>query len=144
MTSVPRVRYSGGVRLFRRYFTPAEANSLLPELRARLGAAAEAARAIRELLGERMPNLDDEDKERVERWRSIASKNIDHIREAGVEVKGLETGLLDFPALRNGEQVFLCWQVGEESLEWWHPISSGFPGRRRVSDDPSARWQWCN
>ncbi|HEY0415683.1 MAG TPA: DUF2203 domain-containing protein [Gaiellaceae bacterium] len=50
----------------------------------------------------------------------------------GVVVKDLDTGLLDFPALRGDEEVELCWQVGEERVEHWHPLEAGFRGRRPI------------
>jgi Uncharacterized conserved protein (DUF2203) len=54
------------------------------------------------------------------------------LAELGVEVKDVSTGLLDFPAVRHGEEVLLCWRVGEESVAWWHDRASGFAGRREI------------
>ena len=53
----------------------------------------------------------------------------------GVQVKDPETGLLDFPARRGGEDVLLCWRVGEDAVEWWHGLEDGFAGRRRIDWD---------
>jgi hypothetical protein len=50
----------------------------------------------------------------------------------GVQVKDPDSGLLDFPAVRDGEPVLLCWQVGEPAVEWWHGPEDGFAGRREV------------
>jgi hypothetical protein len=50
-------------------------------------------------------------------------------------VKDPETGLLDFPALRGGEEVLLCWRAGEDAVEWWHGRDEGFAGRRRIDWD---------
>jgi hypothetical protein len=50
----------------------------------------------------------------------------------GVQVKDADSGLLDFPAVRDGEPVLLCWQVGEPAVEWWHGPEDGFAGRREV------------
>jgi hypothetical protein len=48
----------------------------------------------------------------------------------GVQLKDLERGLVDFPSLRDGRVVLLCWQVGEgDELEWWHDVDAGFAGR---------------
>jgi hypothetical protein len=48
----------------------------------------------------------------------------------GVQLKDLERGLIDFPSLRDGRVVLLCWQVGEgDELEWWHDVDAGFAGR---------------
>ncbi len=48
----------------------------------------------------------------------------------GVQLKDLERGLVDFPSLRDGRVVLLCWQIGEgDELEWWHDVDAGFAGR---------------
>jgi hypothetical protein len=54
------------------------------------------------------------------------------LRRLGVEVKDLESGLLDFPSLREGEEVLLCWRLGEPAVAWWHRREEGFAGRRRI------------
>jgi hypothetical protein len=52
------------------------------------------------------------------------------IESLGVQLKDLERGLIDFPSLRDGRVVLLCWQLGEgDELEWWHDMESGFSGR---------------
>jgi hypothetical protein len=55
---------------------------------------------------------------------------VEHIQEAGVLVKDLDRGLLDFPAEREGRIVFLCWQYGEPTIDYWHDIDAGFVGRQ--------------
>jgi hypothetical protein len=60
---------------------------------------------------------------------------VDEIGEHGAEVKDLDTGLIDFPALRGGETVLLCWQLGEEEIGWWHTVEDGFAGRRPLPLD---------
>lgn len=48
----------------------------------------------------------------------------------GVQLKDFERGLIDFPSLRDGKVVLLCWQLGEgDELEWWHDVDAGFAGR---------------
>lgn len=47
----------------------------------------------------------------------------------GVEVKDFDRWLIDFPHLRDGKVVYLCWQRGEDRIEWWHEIETGFAGR---------------
>lgn len=51
---------------------------------------------------------------------------------AGIEIKSLEDGLVDFPATVEGVAAYWCWRVGEPDIEWWHPRDSGFAGRRPV------------
>ena len=60
---------------------------------------------------------------------------VDEIASHGAEVKDLDTGLIDFPALRRGETVLLCWQLGEDEIEWWHTVDDGFAGRRPLPLD---------
>ncbi|HEX8722972.1 MAG TPA: DUF2203 domain-containing protein [Pyrinomonadaceae bacterium] len=49
----------------------------------------------------------------------------------GVQLKDFERGLVDFPAMRDGRVVLLCWQLGEgDELEWWHDLEAGFAGRQ--------------
>ena len=53
----------------------------------------------------------------------------------GVQIKDVESGLLDFPARRDGADVLLCWRVGEDTVAWWHAPDDGFAGRRPVDWD---------
>ena len=54
------------------------------------------------------------------------------IQATGALVKDLDTGLLDFPALREEREVYLCWQYGEERIAFWHEVEAGFAGRRPI------------
>jgi hypothetical protein len=56
------------------------------------------------------------------------------IDELGVTLREIETGLIDFPALVTGRQVWLCWRLGEGDIEWWHELAEGFGGRRALVD----------
>jgi hypothetical protein len=60
---------------------------------------------------------------------------VDEISEHGAQVKDLDVGLVDFPALRQGETVLLCWQLGEDEIRYWHPAEDGFGGRRPLPLD---------
>ncbi len=60
---------------------------------------------------------------------------VDRLEELGVRIKDLDAGLLDFPALRDGVEVELCWRVGEESVRHWHGIGEGFAGRKPIDWD---------
>lgn len=53
--------------------------------------------------------------------------------ELGIQLKDHSRGLIDFPSMRNGQIVLLCWQLGEgDEIEWWHDMESGFAGRQRI------------
>ena len=62
----------------------------------------------------------------------LSEDDLDAIIGAGVEVKSVEEGLLDFPTTIEGVPAYWCWRVGEAAIEWWHPRDSGFAGRRRI------------
>jgi len=52
--------------------------------------------------------------------------------DAGVQVKDLDSGLLDFPARHEGREILLCWRVGEDRVAYWHGIDEGFAGRKPI------------
>ncbi len=55
------------------------------------------------------------------------------LTERGIQIKDIGKGLIDFPHLRDdGEEVYLCWKLGEETIGFWHPIQDGFTGRQPV------------
>jgi hypothetical protein len=55
---------------------------------------------------------------------------VEQLTEAGVVVRYPDSGLIDFPSMRDGEPVFLCWQLGEDDVAWWHGPDEGFAGRK--------------
>jgi len=58
---------------------------------------------------------------------------ISELEALGVQLKDFERGLVDFPSLREGRVVLLCWQLGEgDELEWWHDVDAGFAGRTHL------------
>jgi len=60
---------------------------------------------------------------------------VSRIEASGARVKNARTGLLDFPARRDGRQVFLCWWIGEPSIGFWHEPGAGLEDRRPVDED---------
>jgi hypothetical protein len=68
----------------------------------------------------------------IEQVTAALEAVIDQLLEAGVQVKDIDEGLLDFPSLRDGEEVLLCWRVGEGEIEYWHGTDEGFAGRKPV------------
>jgi hypothetical protein len=58
------------------------------------------------------------------------TKEMSELEDLGVQLKDFDRGLVDFPSLRDGRVVLLCWQLGEgDELEWWHDMEAGFGGR---------------
>ena len=60
---------------------------------------------------------------------------INRIQETGVLVKDLDIGLVDFPSLLEGEEIYLCWKLGEDHIAFWHGVDEGYTGRKPI-DDP--------
>jgi hypothetical protein len=59
------------------------------------------------------------------------ARRVEEIEALGVQIKDYARGLIDFPSLRDGRVVLLCWHLGEgESIEWWHDVDAGFAGRQ--------------
>ena len=56
------------------------------------------------------------------------------IQDTGVLIKDINIGLLDFPALRDGREVYLCWQYGEGDIAFWHEVEAGFAGRQPIDE----------
>jgi hypothetical protein len=127
-----------------RSFTPSEANSALDQVRP----LAERMVEVRA----RLTELEDEQREVVQivagngsseavgeartpefaRLAAEFQRCFDALADLGVEVRDVDTGLLDFPSLREGETVLLCWQPGEPAVAWWHGVDDGFAGRRPI------------
>lgn len=133
-----------------RYFTPAEANELLPELAVSMSRCAELMRRCKELRQQARPDITDDPSHRAElehqaeTCRAEAEDIVQDIAAQGVEVKGIDPALLDFPALRNGREVFLCWRQGESHIEAWHPVHTGYAGRQPLDFQDLGAWEWCN
>jgi hypothetical protein len=64
----------------------------------------------------------------------LARETVAEIDEIGVQVKDLESGLLDFPCRMDDEIVLLCWKRGEDAIEHWHTVESGFQGRQPIDE----------
>lgn len=62
------------------------------------------------------------------RLREMAER----IQEAGCLIKDLDIGLIDFPAIFRGREVYLCWKLGEREILFWHPVEEGFRGRKSI------------
>ena len=124
----------------KRYFTLQEANDTLKEVRQWVMHLAQVKKAI------------DEKSAAVEQLKDKATENagsplgtlyvqelidlqstLNRLQDRGIVVKDLNRGLIDFPHLRDGREVYLCWELGEESVEFWHEIEDGYPGRKKIS-----------
>ena len=59
---------------------------------------------------------------------------MEYLRMREIQVKDLERGLIDFPAIIGGKEVFLCWEQDEEDIEHWHDLDTGYAGREKLKD----------
>ncbi len=66
----------------------------------------------------------------IEREAAAIAECAERINDVGAQIKSLEEGLLDFPALRGDEEVLLCWKLGEDEIRYWHGVDEGFAGRK--------------
>jgi len=126
-----------------RYFSLEDANALVPrltEIVIEMQAKKPRLDALREELGEMTETASGnghliEDDMRTKRSTAEAlveelNKLVTELNEIGCELKGVEEGLVDFPSQREGRTVYLCWKLGEERIEWWHELDTGFAGRQ--------------
>jgi hypothetical protein len=130
-------------------FSIDEAQSLLPLLESLLNRAIEGKRAAQEIetklseLGRRIylaggmrVNVADVGRQRteIEAHLQRVRETIAEIDAIGVQVKDVDTGLLDFPCRVDDQVVLLCWRMGESAIEHWHTIEDGFKGRKPVDE----------
>ena len=120
-------------------FTVEEANALLPTVRgivgrvqrayARVSAAQEQARLASAASAQGGGGM--EGGSLYVQSLSVLAEASGELEGLGVQRKDYERGLMDFPAMRDGRVVLLCWQMGEgDQLEWWHEVEAGFAGRQ--------------
>ncbi len=76
-----------------------------------------------------------EQKKRRESAAARLKDALERVQEHGCLVKDLDTGLVDFPTKYHGEEVYLCWKLGEKGIQFWHGIEEGFRGRKPIDQD---------
>ena len=127
-----------------RTFTPEEANAALAAVRPLVERMVVSKRQLdeaqerRDEVGRRIagngggipPQQLAELNEEVERRAAVLSGIVEELNELGALVKDLDDGLVDFPALRDGRTVLLCWRLGEDEVGYWHGLDDGFAGRQ--------------
>ena len=152
-SSGKRMKNAGPARASaKKYFTPAEANQMLPLVRAIVKDIVELARGAedREARLARLrkdgvamgiitrPQLEEEEsayEREVERIQECTAE----LAQLGVELKDMRTGLIDFPGWIDGREVCLCWKLGEPELAWWHEVDAGYRGRQPLHMTADAK-----
>jgi hypothetical protein len=123
-----------------RHYTLEEASELLPRVvalieRMRVARGQLGDREAREALSEAGPTNGGGSPGRTvsEGFLELRDSMME-LRELEVVLRDLDRGLLDFPSLRDGREVYLCWQEGEDEIGFWHEPDAGFGGRRPLDD----------
>ena len=124
-----------------RIFTVAEAQSLLPRLRTLLEELSQEWKRISALNPEIQKARDNAplngySKFGVEYVESVSHlmSLIHEIKDMGVLLKDADKGLCDFPYIKGGRMVYLCWQLGEDAIRYWHDVETGFAGRKPLDE----------
>lgn len=133
-----------------RRFTLEEAESLLPEiekdLREAISQKSEYAKADNALqaINQRVIMLGGvlvdrsaiyQNKLHRDKSAELLKASIEKIQEFGCLIKDLDTGLIDFPTLFRGQEVYLCWKLGEPAITFWHGVHEGYAGRKAIDQD---------
>jgi hypothetical protein len=133
-----------------RRFTLAEAQGLIPQVEVLLREAVslksdyedaeQAVQAIAQkvtLMGGMMVNREQviDAKTRRDSMAAKLKAAIDGVQEFGCVIKDLDMGLIDFPTLLRGVEVYLCWKLGESKIAFWHGVDEGFRGRKAIDQD---------
>jgi hypothetical protein len=132
-----------------KYFDRREAEELLPAIEPFLEEARKQKQALDSIsadisnaslrimmLGGSLPPFAELNRKKTqhEKIAEQLNRTVEEIQQTGCVVKDLDTGLVDFPSLRGGEKVYLCWKLGEERIGYWHGIEEGFAGRKPLDD----------
>ena len=121
---------------YERHFTRVEANASLPTLRPLLERLRDARDLLtdaeaHEALSDAAPgNGGGEPAIQVSESFLEVRRLLSTLQEAGILVRDIDRGLIDFPAMIDGREVYLCWEFGDEGVDFWHELEAGYGGRR--------------
>ncbi len=123
---------------FQKHYRREEAEALLPQVRQwlqRLNELRGEGERAEEKINSLMQPGHDVGGDLVNRWiRSLAEMQelLGEFQRREIQIKDLARGLLDFPAIIGGKEVFLCWEQDEDNVEFWHDLDTGYGGRERL------------
>jgi len=123
---------------FRHHYTRDEARALLPRVKQWLDQLEDLRVRVQKdekRIGAIMARGADAGGETVNRWvRAMADLRdvLGEFRAREIQIKDIERGLVDFPAIIGGREVFLCWEKDEADIEFWHDLDTGYAGRERL------------
>ena len=133
-----------------RYFTLEQVRELLPRVNRLIQQAIENKNTYQEceewtqnftrrvmmlggVLADRVPFQRNRDQQNRAAVRLKAS--VEEIQKLGVLIKDLDIGLVDFPTLFRGNEVYICWKLGEDEIGYWHGVNEGFAGRKSIDQE---------
>ena len=125
---------------FKKHYSLSEARALLPQLRqwlAELDIVRQRATRHDERVAAELAAGADLGGEAVNNWlRSLArlQKLLLQFHTRQIQIKDLQRGLIDFPAILGGREVFLCWEQDEDDIEYWHELDAGYAGREKLQE----------
>ena len=125
-----------------KYFSIDEANSLLPKVREVIL----AARQTKEMIEQKVENWRAKHKNITEAEEAVLRGQVDYlaqslerqlgeITELGCIPKDLDLGLVDFAARIDGREAYYCWKMGEDKVEYWHGLTEGYAGRKKLEEN---------
>jgi hypothetical protein len=123
---------------FSKHYTLEQARALLPSVREwldELGRHQERLKTLDKRVGLLISSGDDAGGPSVNQLVGILAQCktvLQRFRSRDIQIKDLNRGLLDFPAWRDGREIFLCWEKEEDDIEYWHDLESGYAGRERL------------
>ncbi len=125
----------------KRFFSVQEARQLLPDVRklttrvVMLSKELELLEPVAKVLAQNnASNAGSASGTVYVRYLMALQSQVQKLQQLGCLVKGVQQGLVDFPHMREGREVCLCWQLGEEDIGFWHEVDSGFAGRTPLLD----------
>ena len=106
------------------FFTPEQAREFLPEVR----------QTVQRIIAIKKEADGKTDDDAIAEAMGQLAKGIQKLEELGCVLKDMNSGLIDFPAVRLGTRVWLCWKLGEDDVTFWHELHEGYAGRKLVDE----------
>ncbi|WCJ59258.1 DUF2203 domain-containing protein [Fontisphaera persica] len=125
---------------FTKHYTLDEARALLPQVRQWLTQLQRSSRALKKVdaqIFQMRQNGEDLGGPRVCEWVRLGVECMERMAEfqrRQILVKDIERGLVDFPSLRGDREVFLCWEMDEDDIQFWHDLDAGYAGREAIEE----------
>ncbi|HEY9288343.1 MAG TPA: DUF2203 domain-containing protein [Candidatus Dormibacteraeota bacterium] len=121
-----------------KFYSVAEANALLPQVRAVVERIRETQvalaqdKTVAKVREKAAQNGGGQPNRHLAEMTRALEQDLNQLQQWGIVLRDPSIGLIDFFHQREGETVFLCWKLGEPAVEWWHPVETGIAGRQRL------------